>query len=94
MVIEFKPKIELPKVAVKAPVVFEKVHSPAKVRIPAIKDPLDQMDDEAPKKGRPSTGKAKKAVTFRLDQDVAAALEARKDWRAEVNTVLRKHLGL
>lgn len=44
--------------------------------------------------GRPPTGAAKKAVTIRLDQDVAKALEAREDWRSEVNSVLRSHLGL
>ena len=46
------------------------------------------------KVGRPATGKAKKALTIRLDQDVATALESREDWRNEVNTLLRKHLGL
>ena len=47
-----------------------------------------------PKRGRPPTGAAKKAVTVRLDKDVAEALESREDWRSEVNAVLRKHLGL
>lgn len=45
-------------------------------------------------RGRPSTGKAKKAVTIRLDQDVIATLQSREDWRSEVNNLLRRHLGL
>lgn len=46
------------------------------------------------RKGRPSTGKAKKAVTIRLDPDIVAALEGREDWRNEVNALLRSHLRL
>jgi uncharacterized protein (DUF4415 family) len=46
------------------------------------------------KKGRPATGNAKKAITIRLDQDVIEALEARENWRIEVNALLRSYLKL
>lgn len=85
MVIEFKPKSEPARMAAK----FVPRSEPAVKKVVAV-----YVDHDAPKKGRPSTGKAKKALTIRIDQDVAAALESREDWRNDVNTLLRKHLGL
>jgi uncharacterized protein (DUF4415 family) len=67
----------------------------------SVADPTDWREPPdtgfvtiSPKKGRPSTGKAKKAVTVRLDADVVERLEKIEDWRSIVNTVLRTHLKL
>lgn len=79
----------------------------AKPNMPIVQDLAQKrQDDHIPerierhgaaivyKKGRPSTGTAKPAITIRLDQDIVVALQSREDWRSEVNDVLRRHLGL
>jgi len=101
MVIEFKPKA--PPLPFASRPLVEKMKDPVcRAEFQAASDEINrdqgakQQMATSPnvKLGRPPTGKAKKAVTIRLDQDVAAALETRDDWRSEVNAVLRKHLGL
>lgn len=55
------------------------------------KPQVAQPVEPSGKRGRPSTGQARKPITVRLDADLVDAMAQIPDWREQINTILRAH---
>jgi uncharacterized protein (DUF4415 family) len=56
---------------------------------------FEMVERERRRRGRPSTGNAKKQVTLRLDQDVVESFKSEgAGWQSRINDALRKARGL